>query len=357
MTLQSRNAARHSIGRSPNRVLVTGGAGFIGANLVRLLLEHGDEVTVLDNLAAGSREYLEGLPVRFVPGEIQDRDAIERAVAGQHAVVHLAAQTGVPGSLEDPRKDCEVNVLGTLTLLEACRAEKVKAERSSNGTSPEELSGPRFIFASSNAPLGRQTPPATEDKAPLPVSPYGASKLAGEAYCLAYHGSWGLETVALRFANVYGPFSSHKNSVVAKFFKDILSSGQVTLDGDGGQTRDFIYVGDLCRAILLALESPVAGEIFQIATGIETSVRDLASLVQQVAARSVQIGHAPARQGDVRRNYSAIEKARAMLGWEPRTDLSQGLRATWKWLQAEAGRRAATGSRSGPASALARGSD
>jgi UDP-glucose 4-epimerase len=322
------------------RVLVTGGAGFIGANLVRLLLTSGWEITVLDNFSAGRREYLEGLSVRVAPGGILDRKAAEGAVAGQHAVVHLAAQTGVPGSLEDPRKDCEVNVLGTLTLLEACRAEKAMAERSSNGASAEKRRGPRFIFASSNAPLGRQTPPATEAKAPLPVSPYGASKLAGEAYCLAYHGSWGLETVALRFANVYGPFSAHKTSVVAKFFKDILSTGQVTLDGDGGQTRDFIYVGDLCNAILLALESRVSGEVFQIATGIETSVRDLASLVQQAASRSVEIRHGPPRQGDVLRNYSAIQKARAVLGWEPHTELSQGLRATWAWFQSGGGRRA-----------------
>ena len=337
MTLQPPKAAREPDGTASRRLLVTGGAGFIGANLVRLLLKRGDEVTVLESLSGGRREYLDVLSVRFVLGDILDRDAVERAVAGQHAVVHLAAQTGVPGSLENPRKDCEVNVLGTLTLLEACRAEKAKAERSSNGACAEKLRGPRFIFASSNAPLGRQNPPATEDKAPLPVSPYGASKLAGEAYCLAYHGSWRLETVALRFANVYGPFSAHKNSVVAKFFKDILSRGQVTLDGDGEQTRDFIYVGDLCNAILLALGSRVAGEVFQIATGIETSVRDLASMVQQTAARRVQICHAPARQGDVRRNYSAIEKARSLLGWEPCTDLTEGLRATWNWLHSRGG--------------------
>lgn len=323
------------------RVLVTGGAGFIGANLVRLLLKRGYQVTVLDDLSAGRREYLEGLDVRFMHRSLLEPGAVERAVDGQGAVVHLAAQTGVPGALSDPRWDCRVNVFGTLMLLDACRDEKARAESAWKGPASQRPRGPRFVFASSNAPLGRQTPPATEDKAPLPVSPYGASKLAGEAYCLAYHGSWGLETAALRFANVYGPFSAHKSSVVANFFKDILASGTVTLDGDGQQTRDFIYVGDLCRAILLAVESRVAGEVFQIATGIETSISDLAALAQQTAARRMEIRHGPARPADVRRNYSSIEKARALLGWTPTTRLPLGLRDTWDWLQSQADRELA----------------
>jgi UDP-glucose 4-epimerase len=191
----------------------------------------------------------------------------------------------------------------------------------------------RFVFASSNAPLGRQSPPATEDKAPLPISPYGASKLAGEAYCLAYHGSWGLGTVVLRFGNVYGPFSAHKNSVVARFFKDITALGRITVDGDGRQTRDFIYVGDLCRAVLLALRSDTAGEVFQIATGVETSIHDLALLVQEVVGRDVGLQYGPARQGDIWKNYSAIAKAREMLAWDPEVELRAGLVETWRWFQ------------------------
>ena len=324
-------------------LLVTGGAGFIGASLVRLLLQRGYEVMVLDNLSAGRRGYLDGLPVRFIAGDVLDSVAVGHVVAENEAVIHLAAQTGVPGSLAHPRRDCEVNVLGTLTLLEACRAEKVKAERSANGASSHGQRGPRFIYASSNAPLGRQTPPATEDKAPLPVSPYGASKLAGEAYCLAYQGSWGLETVALRFGNVYGPYSGHKNSVVAQFFKDILAHGRITLDGDGEQTRDFIYVGDLCRAILLALESRISGEVFQIATGVETTICELALTAQQVTTRKLELFRGPERQGDVRRNYSSIAKARAVLGWAPETSLADGLRATWNWFQASGAGTKASG--------------
>lgn len=298
---------------------------------MRLLLKKGYEVTVFDNLSVGKPEYLADLPVAFIKGDVLDRTAVSEAVAGHTGVVHLAAQTGVPGSLLDPRKDCETNVIGTLNLLETCRAEKAKANDRLDGAGG---GGPRFIFASSNAPLGRQAPPATEDKAPLPISPYGASKLAGEGYCLAYHGSWGLETVALRFGNVYGPFSAHKNSVVAKFFKDIMTTGQVVVDGDGEQTRDFIYVEDLCRAIFRALESTVAGEIFQIATGVETSIRSLAGLVCKVAERNVPVGHAPEREGDVRRNVSSISKAESLLHWRPHLKLSDGLKRTWKWCRA-----------------------
>jgi len=312
------------------RILVTGGAGFIGANLVRFLLKHGNQVTVLDSLASGRREYLDGLPVEFIHGDILDWTTVQRAVAGKHGVVHLAAQTGVPGSLQDPRKDCEINVLGTLLLLEACRAEKDQAADEANGWHRHI---PRFVFASSNAPLGRQAPPATEDKAPLPISPYGASKLAGEAYCLAYHGSWGLGTVVLRFGNVYGPFSDHKGSVVAKFLKDISAGNKIVVDGDGQQTRDLIYVGDLCRAILLALESEVSGEVFQVATGIETTIRKLAALVKETIRSDTAVTHGPARQADIRKNYSEIKKIRRILAWEPEVDLRRGLRMTLEWFE------------------------
>jgi len=339
MAVRGKGHQRRRAGGSdnPQRLLVTGGAGFIGANLVRLLLDHGYQVTVLDNLAAGRQEHLDGLSVEFIHGDILDRTTVERAVANKDGVVHLAAQTGVPGSLRDPRKDCEINVIGTLNLLEACRAEKTRAEAQADGL---HARGPRIIFASSNAPLGRQSPPATEDKGPLPISPYGASKLAGEAYCLAYHGSWGLGTVVLRFGNVYGPFSECKGSVVAKFFKDISTGGEIVVDGDGQQTRDFIYVGDLCRAIFLALESDVCGEVFQVATGTETTIGQLAELVKLTTRSGAAVTHGPPRQGDIRQNYSAIEKIRRTLAWEPKVGLRRGLQMTMEWFHERPGVRA-----------------
>jgi UDP-glucose 4-epimerase len=302
-------------------VLVTGGAGFVGVNLVRALRARGHGVTVLDDMSGGRREFLDGLDIRLVEGDVRDARAVDAAVRGHHAVVHLAAQTGVPGSLADPRHDCEVNVLGTLNVLEAVRRHG-------------GARGPRLVFASSNAPLGRQIPPAREDKAPLPVSPYGASKLAAEAYCLAYHGSWGVPTVALRFANVYGPYSDHKQSVVARFLAMARDGAALRVDGDGEQTRDFIFVGDLCRAIVLALESDVAGEVLQVATGVETSIRQLADMVAAVVGRPMPTVNGQPRAGDVRKNYSDIGKVQRLLGWAPEVDLLDGLRRTWTWWQA-----------------------
>jgi UDP-glucose 4-epimerase len=301
------------------RLLVTGGAGFIGANLIRMLLKRGYRLTVLDDFSKGREAYLAGLPLEVVRGDLLDRDLVEKTVAGHDGIVHLAAQTGVPSSLADPRHDCAVNVLGTLNVLEAARHKAV----------------PRLVFASSNAPLGRQNPPAEENKAALPVSPYGASKLAGEAYCLAYQGSWGLRTVVLRFGNVYGPFSMHKSSVVARFFKDISTQRRIIIDGDGQQTRDFIYVEDLCEAIIAGLRSEISGEVFQIATGQATSVAELAELVQTVSGIPAEKLSAAARNGDVRESYSAIAKAARMLGWRPDTNLEEGLRQTWRWFRTQ----------------------
>ena len=306
------------------RVLVTGGAGFVGANLVRQMLDAGYQITVLDNLSAGRREYLDGLDVELVQGDVLEADLVRRLVSRNDAVVHLAAQTGVPGSLEDPKRDCQVNVFGTLNVLEGAR------------TSLAQGHSVKAIVASSNAPLGRQEPPATEDKAPLPISPYGASKLAAEGYCLAYHGSWGVPTVALRFANLYGPFSGHKGSVVAEFAGRMLAGKPITVDGDGGQTRDFIYVGDLCRAVQVAVESDVGGEIFQIATGVETSITELVELMQKTVGSGVEVTHGPTRQGDIRSNYSVISKAERVLGWRPEVSLEEGLRQTLDWFRCQA---------------------
>ena len=301
-------------------VLVTGGAGFIGANVVRSLVGRGYCVTVLDDLSTGVGEYLNGLPIALVEGDITDARTVEKCVEGQAGIVHLAALAGVTESLTRPWHSFQVNVIGTLNVLMACR------DLIAGGETPA-----RVVFASSNAALGRQSPPATEDKAPLPVSPYGASKAAGEAYCLSFDSSWQVGTVALRFGNVYGPFSAQKESVVAKFFKDIAARGSIMIEGDGNQTRDFIYVGDICDAIVKALESSAAGQVFQIATGVESSILQLAQRVQATVSCPVQVDFGLSRPGDVRRNYSTTSKAERLLGWRPTTSLRDGLAETWEW--------------------------
>jgi UDP-glucose 4-epimerase len=258
--------------------------------------------------------------LELVFGDIRDQEPALRAGKGIDAIVHLAANTGVIPSIEDPRSDCTANVLGTLNYLEAARQNAVK----------------RFVFASSGAPLGEQSPPIHEEMVPHPISPYGASKLCGEAYCSAYYGSYGLETVALRFGNVYGPHSTHKGSVVARFIKHIMASEPLPIYGDGNQTRDFIYVVDLVEAILSAIEKPdIGGQVFQIATHQEHTVGEVAeelnALAQEHLGRTSPIVYEKERKGEVRRNFADIGKARRMLGFEPKHDLKQGLEKTFLW--------------------------
>ena len=322
------------------RWLVTGGAGFIGRNLLRLLLEQGRAaaIRVVDDLSAGGEETRPGEPFRgvsadapgplrdgafeFVRADVRDREAMLRAAEGAEAVVHLAAATGVLPSIEDPFTDCSTNVLGTLAVLEGARRAGASG----------------FVLASSGAPLGEQDPPLHENKVPRPISPYGASKLAGEAYCSAYHGSFGLATAALRFSNVYGPGSIHKGSVVAKFIRRALRGEPLTVYGEGEQTRDFVYVDDLVEAIARAGSLGLRGETLQIATGRETSVNELVGLLERVLRErggvQVKIVHEPPIEGDVQRNYADISKARRLLDWEPRMALEEGLARTVDWFLA-----------------------
>ena len=306
------------------KVLITGGAGFVGANLCRYLLDHNFSLCILDRLDWGV-EAIRGLDVELIEGDIRDPEVARRSVLGCDAVVHLAAQSGVLPSLDDPLEDCDINVRGTLIMLEACRQEQ--QHRHEKG----DAAPLRFVFSSSNAPMGRQPPPVDETKAPLPISPYGASKLAAEGYCLAYHGSFGLQTVVLRFGNVYGPYSGHKNSVVAKFIKDIRSERAITIEGDGNQTRDFLHTLDLCEAIRLALTGSVAGEVFQIAPGKEVSISQIAETLAAICDVNVDLHHGVSRPGDMLKNYALTEKAWRLLGWRATVPLEEGLRELWDW--------------------------
>ena len=317
--------------------LVTGGCGFIGTALIRTLMqEGGHSVRVVDNLAVGTREdlaaasdFVEVSPeelgpispggrVELLVGDIKDEDLALRAAEGADVIVHLAANTGVMPSVEDPRSDCMSNVLGTLNYLEAARH---------NGVG-------RFVFASSGGTvIGEAEPPIHEEMVAHPVAPYGASKLAGEGYCSAYFKTFGIETVALRFGNVYGPLSGHKNSVVARFIKRALDGEVLEIYGDGTQTRDFIYVADLVGAVRLAATvDGVGGEVFQIATSAETTVQELTDKLLPALAsaglNNIEIRKTAARRGEVRRNYADTSKAHRMLGWKAAVGLDDGLART-----------------------------
>lgn len=297
--------------------LVTGGCGFIGVNLMPQLIARGARVRVFDDLSVGKRDDIAALPVAFEAGDIRDKAALEKACAGVDVVVHLAAHTRVVESITDPRVNFEINAIGTFNVLRACVDAGVK----------------KFIFASTGgAILGEQTPPVHEGMVPRPMSPYGASKLAGEGYCSAFYGSYGLKTTALRFANVYGPYSYHKGSAVAQFFKNIRQGQELVVYGDGQQTRDFVFVGDIVAAILLAIDADAGGEVFQIASGRSTSVETLIRTIQKLWPElPIKVRHEPLRTGEIIHNFSNIEKAQRMLGYSPKVELEDGLKKTWEW--------------------------
>ncbi|RJR42018.1 MAG: NAD-dependent epimerase/dehydratase family protein [Desulfobacteraceae bacterium] len=323
---------------SIGKLLITGGCGFIGTQLIsHLMQEHpGARIRVLDNLSVGSRKDLSKVapffecrtsieqgwkyPVHLIVGDITDFEAAGLACTGVDAVVHLAANSGVPASVENPRLDLASNVLGTFNMLEASRLKGVK----------------RFVFASSGAPIGACEPPIHEEIACHPVSPYGASKLAGEGYCSAFYHSFGLETVILRFANVYGPGSRHKSSVVAGFIKRAINGETLEIFGDGKQTRDFIYVDDLVRAICLSLmKDGIGGQTFQIASNREKTVSEMADelldVLRGAGMNGVGVEKKAPRVGDVNRNYSDTSKARKSLGWDAEVQFRQGLEKTLAW--------------------------
>jgi UDP-glucose 4-epimerase len=302
--------------------LVTGGCGFIGVNLIARLVEQGDQVRVLDNLSLGKREDVAPFDVDLQVGDVRDLSAVTAACRGVDEVVHLAADTRVIESIAHPEFNFEVNAMGTMNVLRACRAAGVK----------------KMIFASTGgAILGEKEPPVHEEMVPRPISPYGASKLAGEGYCSAFFGSYGLNTVALRFSNVYGPYSYQKGSVVAQFLKNISQREPIVIYGDGKQTRDFLYVGDLVDAVMLADRTDTPGDVLQIGSGRETSIASLVETMKKVFPElAFEVRYEPARQGEILRNYASIEKARRMIGYSPQTLLDEGLRNTWRWFTPKA---------------------
>jgi UDP-glucose 4-epimerase len=291
---------------------------------VRLLGERGYDVRVYDDLSTGTAEYLEGTDAELVEGDVRDTGALEQAAAGSEVLFHLAAGAGVVPSIGDPFADFDVNARGTLSALWAARNAGVR----------------RFVFSSSNAPLGAGAYPASEKKPTAPLSPYGAGKAAGEAYCSAFYGTYGLDAVAVRFSNAYGPRSGHKSNVIPVFIRRLLAGEELVVYGDGTQTRDFVYVTDLADGLLrAAATNGIGGEVFQLASGVETSVNDLVARLEEIAGREAHVRREPPRPGEILRNYSLIDKARDRLGYGPRVQLEDGLRQTHEWFTQESAAR------------------
>jgi UDP-glucose 4-epimerase len=311
------------------RALVTGGAGFIGSHVADLYLEHGYEVTVLDNFASGRRENLPAR-ARFVELDLTTKDARELVARERFDVIsHLGAQIDVRKSVTDPMYDASINVVGTLNLLEGVRA-------SGHAT--------RFIFSSTGGALYGDfvTPPNIEDYPKDPESPYGIAKLSAELYLAYYARVHKIDTVALRYANVYGPRQDPHGEagVVAIFCNRILTGQPLTVFGDGSQTRDYVFVKDVARANLAAAtrDLPPPGRLdargFNIGTGIETSVVQLAEALQKSASSAVPISFAPARPGEQQRSAVSIEKAERELSWKPTVGLHDGLEETFAFFAA-----------------------
>ncbi len=307
------------------RVLVTGGAGFIGGHSCRMLLERGHEVAAADDLSSGRRQNLPAGAALHTVDVRSTRltDLIERF--RPEAVLHLAAQMDVRRSVADPLFDASVNVLGTLNALEASRRAGVR----------------RFVLASSGGAIyGEQDVfPATESHARRPSSPYGVSKLCGEEYLEHYARAYGISTVSLRYANVYGEAQNPHGEagVVAIFLNKMLSGAEPVINGDGGQTRDFVHVEDVARINCAALESQEPGAL-NVGTGRETSVNEIAQVLSLAAGWTQPIPHGPAKPGEQRRSVIDAAAARQRLGWEPRIELQQGLQRTAEWFRAELAR-------------------
>lgn len=296
---------------------MTGGAGFIGSHLVDGLVGRGCGVVVLDNLRSGRMEnvsqHLGSDGFKLVEGDVRDKRVVVDAMDGVDAVVHLAALIGVEESVNDPVETHDVNVTGTLNVLEQAMRKDVK----------------RFVYASSTAVYGEGNPlPLHEDCPSKPVSPYAASKASAECYCKAFHRSYGLETVVLRYFNVYGPRQEHNpySGVITRFLSNALSGKPLVVFGDGEQTRDFIYIDDVVEATMLALEGGNSvGETLNICTGKPTAINELVRIVEEVTGRGIQVMYDAPRKGDVTNNYGDPKKAEEILTFKAKISLKEGL--------------------------------
>ena len=303
--------------------LVTGGAGFIGSNLVEHLLDRGESVRVLDDFSTGRRENLEPFLDRIdlIEGDLCDGETCRRAAADMEYILHQGAIPSVPQSIDNPVGSSEVNIMGTLRLLEAAREAKVR----------------RVVYAASSSAYGDQPAPSkVETLAPMPLSPYAAAKLSGEYICHAYSRSMGLDTVSLRYFNVFGPRqdpASAYSAVIPLFITAIIEDRPPVIHGDGLQTRDFTYVENNVRANILAATStrPVSGQVINVACGVSCSLLELVQTIGECLGKEVEPRFDPPRPGDVRDSLADISLARELLGYEVTVDFPTGIRRTIEW--------------------------
>ena len=308
------------------RYVVTGGAGFIGSNIVGALTRDGCPVTVLDNLSSGYESNLLPFPaVRFVKGDVRDPGAVATALEGADVVFHLAASVGNKRSIDDPVTDAEINVLGTIRVLEAARKYGVR----------------KIVVTSSAGIFGElKTLPIREDHQVEPDSPYGCTKLCQEKLCLAYAKLYGIDAVALRYFNVYGPnqrFDAYGN-VIPIFAFSMLRGEPITIFGDGEQTRDFIHVDDVVQANIKAARTPSISGAYNIASASRITINELVRLLERASGITPKVSHGPERPGDVRHSLADISKAQAAFGFSPIVGLEEGLRDYMRWAKQEAAR-------------------
>jgi UDP-glucose 4-epimerase len=314
------------------RALVTGGAGFIGSHLVDGLLEWGWQVRALDDFSSGREENLRAAAgsIELVRGDFTDVETAARAVAGVEVVFHQGAIPSVPRSVAEPIRTHRANVDGTLLVLESARAARVR----------------RVVYAASSSAYGdTEVLPKVETMPARPLSPYALQKYTGELYCQLYHALYGLETVALRYFNVFGPRQDPKSeyaAVVPRFATACLRGEAPQIHGDGEQTRDFTFVGDAVRANLAAADAPrAAGSVINVAGGRRTSLNELLAIIQAAAGSRVVPRHGPPRAGDVRHSLADITRARELLAWTPQVPLEEGVRRTVEALRSgDGGERA-----------------
>jgi nucleoside-diphosphate-sugar epimerase len=304
------------------RYLVTGGAGFIGSNTVDELVRRGHSVVVLDDLSSGKEENLSEVrsKITFVKGSITDIEAVQKAMQQAEYVIHLAARTSVPRSVKDPLDTNRINVDGTLNVLIAARDNRVK----------------RVVFAASSSAYG-ETPtlPKREDMQPQPISPYGVSKYVGELYAQAFGRCYGMETVCVRYFNIFGPRQdpdSPYSGVLSRFATAFLEDQQPVIFGDGEQTRDFTFVDNAVQANLLACEAPTAsGGVFNVGTGSRVSLNQTLEYLRRISGKKLQAKYDPPRDGDIRDSQADISRARQVLGYEPTVMFEEGLERTFEW--------------------------